>query len=979
MTIKRSLIFIALIPLVLQAFAQKGTLLGKIIDKEFGDELTGVQVYVAEIKSGGVTDLDGNYNLELNAGSYTVSFSYIGMAKQTIKNVKIKAGEVTRLNISMSENVEMAREVVVDAEAVRNTDVSVLNMQRKSVSVQDNISGQHIKRLGVSNAASAMKQVTGASVEGGKFMVMRGLGDRYSITQMNGVTLPSTDPYRNSSSIDLIPAGMIENIVTSKTFTPDMPGNFTGGNVNIATKSFPDRRIMSFSLSGGYNTQASFNKNFLSAPGGKLDWLGYDDGTRKLADVYIENKELMNNSFYILARNPKNPELREKFNQTARGMRSEAFVNELNPSGMNNSFSFTYGDKHKLGETRRLGYIIGINGSRDFSYYENGQSNAYKVQSGAAEDLIDYYELSDRKASQNANVGGMANITYQWNTKNRISLNTMYNHDGEKVVREQNGSARQMLSNPDAFFYTSINYLMERQLFANQLTGEHELNDKGWELTWVAGYTNSTLKQPDMKMFAYKIDKGESAPKINPSEFDMPSSFFRNLVDNQYQAKVDLEIPLKVKGKKSDNMLKFGGAISHKTREFAELRYRVAQDGVDYDVNSPYYTENALRLRTASSIAAYFDPSNFGMVDEYVVNGQVRRYLHSNFIFDQTRDENLYTGRTNVAALYAMGAFELTNRLKLIGGARMETTDILVVSEATDTDGNNITGSVYGIDILPSLNAVYKLNSESNLRFAATQTLARPNMRELAPFAALDFIGGFIYEGTPNIKRTKITNLDLRWEMYPNAKNGKGELIAVSGFYKHFKDPIIRVFDPLKPNPTINFNNVDKATVYGVEIEFRKALGQWWNSLENFQLSTNVSLIYSVSPISPDELAAARNNNPDFPATRPFQAQSPYLINANLTYDNDSVNIESTLSFNLFGPRLAQVGTLGTPDIYERPIPTLNWNISKGFGKHWSMTLKVNNILNATYQTYQVFRDQKYIVSEFRIGLTTSLGVSYKL
>ncbi len=975
MSIKRSLLIIALLPFALVSFAAKGTLKGKVIDKGLSEELTGVQIFVIETSEGTITDFDGNYSIDLEAGTYTVTFNYVGMVKQTIKDVKIVAGEVKTLNVGMSENVNVTTEVVIRETVNRNSDVLVLDMQRKSLAVQDNISSQHIQRLGVSNAASAMKQVTGASIEGGKFMVMRGLGDRYSITQMNGVVLPSTDPYRNSSSIDLIPAGMIENIVTSKTFTPDQPGNFTGGNVNISTKSFPDRRLLNFSLSGGYNNQASFANDFLSSQGGKFDWFGFDDGSRALKQVYRDNADLLNNDLYILARNPSNPEMTKLFNETAKGMRPEAFVNEVRPSGMNNSFSFTYGDKHKFGSSKQLGYIIGLTGSKEFTHYTNGISNAYKVQAGTAEDLIDYFELVDQQSTETANMGGMANITYQWNNRNRISLNTMYNHDGEKVAREQKGSARQMLSNPDAFFFTSINYLQERQLFSNQVTGEHELNKKGMQLTWVLGYTNSVLSQPDMKLFAYKIDPGESSPKINPSEFDLPSSFFRDLNDNQYQGKIDLEIPWTKDGKNTGNKLKFGMAYSHKTRVFSELRYRVAQDGVDYDQNSPYYTERALRLRTAGSPDAYFNPSNFGIVDTFFVNGTARRYLHSNFIFDQTRNENLYSGDERIGAAYGMGVYELNTRLKFIGGIRLETTDIVVVSEATDSDGNNITGTVQGIDILPSLNTVYELNSKSNLRFAATQTLARPNMRELAPFAALDFIGGFVFEGSPDVKRTRITNLDLRWETYPSG----GELIAVSGFYKYFKDPIIRVFDPLKANPTINFNNVDNATVYGIEFEFRKSLGDWLTTLKNFKFATNVSLIYSESPINPKELAAARANNPDFPSVRPFQSQSPYLVNAALSYDNDSIGIESTLSFNLFGPRLAQVGTLGTPDIYERPIPTLNWNISKSFGKHWATSIKVNNILNATYQTYQIFRDQKYIVSQYKWGTSFSVGISYKL
>ncbi len=976
MLFHRSVLLFSALVAVLLANAEKGVLKGRVIDKALGDELTGVTVLVKETGQGTVTDLMGDYQIDLEAGSYTVEYSYVGMAKQTVEGVVVKAGEVTTINIGLQENIEVMEEAVVQAEAIRNSEVAVLNLQKKAISVQDNISSQEIKRLGSSNAGESMKQVTGASLEGGKYMVMRGLGDRYSITQMNGVTLPSTDPYRNSTSMDLIPAGMIDNIITSKTFTPDQPGNFTGGNVNISTKAFPDKRVFTVGISGGYNSLGSFQSSFLRAPGGKLDWLGYDDGTRKLDPVYTENKELLNNAFYLKARNPANVYEREIFNKTAKGIRPESFVNQQTNSFMDHGFNATYGNRHIWGKQKKLGYIAGISYSRNFSYYGNGVSNSWKVLGGGSESLIDFFQLSDRRASENTNLGGLANVTYQWDIRNQISLNVMYNHDGDKVSRQQVGRAPQVLSNSDALFFTSVNYLQERSLFNTQLSGKHEFGKRGSTLTWVAGNTVSAMKQPDMKLFAYKIDPNDSLPIIAPSEFDLPSIFYRDLKDIQYSGQADYEIPFKRENSKLEDKLKFGVAYSAKNREFSELRYRVAMDGVSFDPNSPNYTPNAMTIHDAGSPERYFQSDNFGIVDVRTDgSGTIIRYLHSNFIYDQTRPQNLYTGHENIGAAYAMGVYNLTNRLKVIGGVRLETTDIQVVSDALDTAGKNITGEIKGADLLPSLSLIYALNSKSNLRFAGSRTLARPNMRELAPFAALDFIGGFIFEGSPGVKRTHITNIDLRYEIYPES----GEIIAVSGFYKNFEDPIIRVFDPLKPNPTIRFDNVESAQVYGIELEFRKNLKAISPKLKQFKFSTNFSYIYSYSKINATELAAARNNNPEFPDWRPLQGQSPYLVNAALTYDNDSIGLDATLSFNLFGPRLAQVGTLGTPDIYERPIPTLNLVVGKALSKHWEMSVKVNNILNYSYQLYQTFRGDKYITAEYKLGVSASIGISYKL
>jgi len=977
---KRSLLLFLGVLAFMFTNAQTGVLKGKVTDKVLGEELTGVTITVNAGESmiqGTVTDLYGDYSIDIAPGTYTIEVSYMGMAPQSFPNTTIVADQEKVLNVQLEDNVEVLGEAEVKAEAIRNSEKAVLAMQKKSIVVQDIISSEGIKRLGTSNAGESMKQVTGASLEGGKFIVMRGLGDRYSITQMNGVTLPSTDPYRNSTSMDLIPAGMIENIVTSKTFTPDQPGNFTGGNVNISTKSFPEREIFSFGISTGYNSQSSFQKNFLTSQGGKYDWLGYDDGTRKLDPVYTEHKDKLNNAYYLQARNPNKPEDRAIFDRAAKGMRPESFVNSTKPTFMNTGFNATYGNRYKFGEKRKLGFIAGINYSHDFSYYENGTSNAWKILSGNAETLIDFFQLTDRKASENTNLGGLANVTYQWNDRNQIGFNLMYNHDGEKVSREQTGRAPQVLSNPDAVFFTSVNYMMERSLLNAMLNGKHSLGKNDMKLTWVGGVTSSSMKQPDMKLYAFKIDPGDSLGIIAPSEFDLPSIFFRDLQDVQYSGQVDLEVPLKKEGVREENQnkLKFGVAYSSKTRDFSELRFRVAMDGVSFDPSGKYYTPNAMTLRDAGTAERYFASSNFGIVDTYEENGEIKRYLHSNFIYDQTRPENLYSGTENIGAAYAMGVFNINTRLKTIAGVRLETTDILVLSDKTDADGNPIRGEIKGVDLLPSLNFIYALTAKSNLRLTGTQTLARPNMRELAPFAALDFIGGFVYEGSPDVKRTHITNADIRWELYPEP----GEIIAVSGFFKNFKDPIIRVFDPLKPNPTIRFDNVESAQLYGLELEFRKSLKVISPALKNFKVTTNFTYIYSVSKINPQELAAARNNNPDFSATRPLQGQSPYIINAALTYDNDSAGFNATMSFNLFGTRLAQVGTLGTPDIYERPIPTLNLVVGQALGKHWDLSFKVQNILNSSYQLFQTYKDTKYITAEYKMGITTAIGISYKM
>jgi hypothetical protein len=327
--------------------AQKVKLFGKIIDKETGEELIGAYVVLnvgEEQKGGTSTDIDGTYALEIEPGLYEITVSYVSYNDLKIKDVLIKEGENYPLDVALSSSTEILTEVVVTAEAVKNTDAALITLQRKSFSVQDGISSRQIARTGSSNAAEAMKQMTGAVVEDGKFVVMRGLGDRYSLAQLNGITLPSADPYRNSSSLDIIPAQMIDNLITVKTFTPDLPGNFSGGLVNVTTKSFPDQFNLNLSIGIDFNTQSSFNANFQGMNRGKYDWLGFDDGSRAHPDLLLDPaiRNLMSSSTYLTARAPgaQNDQVRNLFDQTSKILSNE-FIPTARTAPLNRSFNFS--------------------------------------------------------------------------------------------------------------------------------------------------------------------------------------------------------------------------------------------------------------------------------------------------------------------------------------------------------------------------------------------------------------------------------------------------------------------------------------------------------------------------------------------------------------------------------------------------------------------------------------------------------------
>ncbi|MFZ1609630.1 MAG: TonB-dependent receptor, partial [Chitinophagales bacterium] len=298
-------------------------------------------------------------------------------------------------------------------------------------------------------------------------------------------------------------------------------------------------------------------------------------------------------------------------------------------------------------------------------------------------------------------------------------------------------------------------------------------------------------------------------------------------------------------------------------------------------------------------------------------------------------------------------------------------TDIYVASQ----DTSKSPGAIKDLDVLPSINMVHALNDKMNLRFGFSKTIARPNMRELAPFASFEFIGGEFYLGNPELLKTNISNFDARWEFFPKA----GELIAMSAYYKNFINPIILVYNPKAANPEFQFKNTEKAYVYGLEFEFRKNLSFLTSGLKDFDFSTNLSYIYSRVDLDSLEKAVNQNFNPDFPDYRPFQGQSPYLVNANLGYSNTPLKLDAIVTYNLFGKRLSEVSQSGTPDIYERPAPTLDAFVNKGIGDHIRIRMGVKNILNSQYLKTISYKANDYTIQQYATGRTYSLAVYWTI
>lgn len=936
--------------LTVPARAQTGTIAGLVVDGETGETLIGVNVIIEGTTIGAATDLDGAFTIaEVAPGTYTLQASYIGYHPVTITGVAVRAGETTRLEIAMTSEAVEVGEVVVEARLVQNTEAALLNQRQKAAAVKDAISAEAMSQAGSGNAAEAMTKVTGASVVGGKYVYVRGLGGRYSTAQLNGTSMPSADPDQNAAQFDLFPTNLLDNIVATKTFTPDQPGSFSGGSVNVNTKTFPDGFTLKASASSAFNTVVSRSDRFMTGPASGTDWLGFDDGLREIPaplrdpDVVIPRP--------TQAR--RNPELAAQLDAFSRSFNS-VMVPRMGTAGLNQSYALSAGNRVSfLG--RPLGFVASGTYSQGYSGYDDGRTAQYAAVDPGADSLNADFVFTDLSGTRSANWGLLGTLAYQPHPYHEVSLNVLRTQDGEALGRYQYGPYPKNFA-PTVTYETYVLQYTERRVQSYQARGEHALPAlAGLRIDWNAARTGTTQQEPDLRFFfdqyvtVTRADSSFRVYNINlgSSNATPPTRLWRDLQEENTEGNLNLTIPMR-RGARS-GQIKVGGSYLYKDRTFRERKF-------DYE-------DNALEFaQFFGDIDAYFAPENVGIIDS--TSG---RYIFGNTIREGTRPANNYDGTQEVAAAYGMIEWPLLRTLRLVGGVRYETTNMEIVSR----DSTKAPGRIEEGDVLPSVNLIYALAPNANLRLSATRTLARPTFREIAPFTSFSFAGGPELSGNPELERTLITNYDLRWEWFMRP----GEVLAVSGFYKYFQQPIERVF--VSNNNQVTYVNVPAATVYGVEFEARKALDGLVPALRDLVFYTNLALIASEVDVPERELEFAEGF--DIAPTRPFQGQSPYVINVGLTYDNPRTGTAASLSYNRFGERLTAVTLGGAPNIFEQPRNDLYLSVSQRLFDAFELRLSVDNLLGADFVEQQEYKGTAFETRRYEYGRSFKLSLSYEL
>ncbi len=931
-------------------WANTGSITGKVIDSESGSPLRSATIMVKNTKLGAFSDVKGEYKVRnLTPGVYTLKVSYVGYLPKEIENIEVPSSQEVNITVVLQPETKMTEEVIVDAVRSNDNQAAILAIRKNASNVSDGIGIEEIKKLPDSDAGQSLKRVTGVTLVDNKFIYIRGVSERYSNTTLNGAAVTTTEPDKKAFSYDIFPSDLLENISVVKSFTPDLPGNFAGGLVQLNTTNFPDKFSLKFSTSTSFNTNVTGKTDaFIYSPGGSTDWLGFDDGTRALpADFPANRREIdqLRTSSY----NPYDTTgAKERYEALAKKFNSKSWRQDrktINPFD-NRSFSFSFSDAYDIAEDSRFGIVSSLN-------YSNSYSLNYLERNRLTADGSEFYLADGTVAIRSVNIGGLLNLALKLGPNHQIGFKNVYSRsaDDEATQLEGQDVAYQFLD-----YKNFSTHYTQKELYSAQLNGDHNLFSNNTLVEWRFGYSKSHRDEPDYRRirFARQLADAQQnpntpySPEIVYTEYGdgaRVGRFYSNLDDNIFSGALNLTIPL------GQMKIKVGALTENNERDFnaRSITIITPPQGLADDIDSILYDyKNPDRI---------FAPENFRVEDGFRIS-------------EDSKLMDSYSASENLWALYFMLdlPFKVFNQdLRFIGGVRYENShqklnSYMINDEKVEV--NNINQ-----DLLPSINLIWKADELTNLRLSYSKTLTRPTFREYAPFAFFDFLTQFLVRGNPSLVRALIENYDLRYELFPQA----GEVISVGVFYKTFDNAIEETIFPQQSEISRTYDNAKgTARNYGVEFEIRKNLGTIFSFLNNFTINLNLALIKSEITV----LQGGKGTED----TRSMWGQSPYTFNLGLFYYQPDWKTSVNLGYNIYGRRIIQVAQQGIytfkdPHIYELPRNMLDFSIIQPIFTNMELKLTFKNLLNEK----TIYEQGGKTVDLNNYGTDITFGISYKI
>jgi hypothetical protein len=902
-------------PAAAQPSVGTGRIVGRIVDATTGQGIADVQVRVDGTTLGALSGVDGRFTITgVPAGNASLVVRRIGFQAKTITGVAVTAGRAVEQSVSLAAATVQLAAVRVTASAERGSVNQAINQQRNAVGVVSAVSAEQIARSPDSDAAQAVQRVSGVTVQEGRYVVVRGLSERYTTAALNGARLPSPEPDRKVVPLDLFPSSLLQSVTTSKTFTPDLQGDFSGALVNIQTREFPAERQIQIGTTFGVNPRGSG----IACPvarGAGLESVALASRNRTLPLA------LRRTDFQA----PVTPVATSQLVQSFR----DTWTPRQGRGTPSNSYSASIGGNDAvLG--RQLGYVL----SGTYSYSQEVLADFARGQALAGTERGVVQEV-DRYDGTTGRVGilwgGIANLSTLVGGRTRVSLNNTYNRTADDEARTERGFSENLGTALDV---RRMRYV-ERSVRSNQLAVQHTVGDRHH----VDGYVTSsgvTRSEPDRSEFvqAIQVDPA-SGRQLPPAWLSLNNEgavrTFGDLSEHNVETALNYRLALGVPGRQWS--FKAGGL------------FRATQRDARNDV---------------FSLVANLSQEQRQQAPETIFTSVLQQATPGTFNIIPLSQGGSYAATDRIAAGYLMADGQLTSRIRVIGGARLERSETRVT--ANPTVGAAVRTSPWFQDLLPSLAVNFQLTENQQLRMSGSQTLARPEYRELAPIQFRDVIGGDNVIGNAALRRSLIRNADVRWEWYPSA----GEVLSVAAFGKWFDDPIERLYLATSGTRVVTFANADRATNYGLEFEARKGLGFLAGALDPFSAFSNVTLIRS--DITLGALGASLSS-----PNRAMVGQAPYVVNAGLSYAAPR-GATATLLYNVVGERIVNAAEAPLPDVRERPRHVVDFSVRAPLSGALSVRLDARNLLDAPFQVFQ----GTALRERYRTGRVMQLGFTWR-
>ena len=917
-----------------------GTLVGRLINADDGEPVEGARIFISGQSRDVRSNDKGEFEIDLPPGSYSISVLHSGFNTVTRDNVEVLPELKNTVDLELIPTGTELPEFVVIEPYIAGSLASVLEERRTEAAVANILGAEQISKAGDSDAAGALRRVTGLTLVDGRFIYIRGLGERYSSTLLNGANVPSPDATRRVVPLDLFPTGIVDSIAVKKGYTANLPGEFGGGTVELRTKSVPDEPFLTFEVSMGYRDGTTF-KDGLRYDGGGRDWAGYDDGTREqpqaLHDATADGTRLR----------PFNRFTGEGFTREELELIGESLsVNyDIYEEGIdpNLGASLAGGYVWNLGDQWRIGFTAASEWGDEWLSVTQQRTQWINAGSGVLESEND---LTYRITGRSIDFSGFFTTGVEYGENHGLSYNWMMlrnSTDRAQIAQGFNKDAE----GGDVRFYEME--WIEREMEANQLIGRHVFPALlGLKLDWQYTDAVATSDTPDSR--SYRYDPDRSTPTEDDFIFsirnDSNQRRWGELEDSSESWNVDFQLPIALFDD-GDVTLMAGLNEVEKDRESSIRRFA-------FTANGPIARDLNLRRNLSVEDIIFdetIDPRGWQL-------GEV------------TLGTDNYTAEQSVEAWYYGIDFNLGDWLRLAAGVRNETSDQSVITfDLFDPERNPIVSTLETDDDFPFVSGTLYLG-DHQIRAGYSETTNRPDFKELSPAQYRDPLLDRIVVGNPDLVPAYITHFDLRWDYYFTPS----EFVSLGVFYKEFDDPIESVILASADAELASFDNAETAENFGIELEMYKNLDffdKWWGwgaFWERMYINTNYAWIDSEITL-PDDGSSIQTSD-----SRPLQGQSPYVLNFQLGYDDEGRDINTALLFNIFGKRIVDVGVSGAPDIYEQPRPSVDFLYAQAFGG-WKVKFKAKNLLDPDIELSQGPEATRYTEG---IGREYSIAVEYK-